>query len=304
MDTLLMTGGTGFIGHHLVPDLLAAGWRVEVLTRDKHRAQRSVPEQAVLIESLAAASAPKAVINLAGENLAQGRWTAARKREMYASRQRVTHAVLDFMRRLATPPSVLISASAVGFYGSGYGSTELDESAAAGDEYQSQLCVDWERAAWRASDELNIRVGLIRTGIVLGRGGGTLAQMLMPFKLGVGGRFGNARQYMPWIHIRDQVRAIAFLLNQATCSGPFNLTAPHPMTNAAFSKALAQVLHRSARMRMPASVLNVLLGEMAHLVLTGQRAVPKRLQEAGFVFEFPKLDAALENVLGRSRPMA
>lgn len=298
MDTVLITGGTGFIGQHLVPDLLAADWRVEVLTRDKRRGEQRSPENAVLVESLTEASEPVAVINLAGENLAGGRWTKARKQEMYASRQRMTRDLLDFMGRCATPPAVLINGSAVGYYGSENGSKEVDETSPAGDEYQSQLCADWETAALRAKDELGVRVCLIRTGIVLGRDGGALAQMLTPFKFGLGGRFGDGQQYMPWIHIRDEVRAIHFLLDERSCTGPYNLTAPHPVTNAEFSKTLANALNRPAIMRMPGPVMKIALGEMAHLILTGQRAVPQRLQEAGFKFQFPELDAAINDLVG------
>lgn len=299
MNTVLITGGTGFIGQHLIPDLLESGWRVEVLTRDAQRARKVVPDQTILMESLAEANEPLAVINLAGENLAEGRWTNARKQEMYASRQRVTQDLLDFMSGLTTPPAVLINGSAVGFYGSEYGAAKIDENTAAGDEYQSKLCADWETTAWRAKDELGVRVCLIRTGVVLGSEAGALAHMLTPFKLGLGGPFGDGQQYMPWIHIRDEVRAIRFLLDEPSCTGAYNLTAPRPVTNRELSKTLARVLHRPAFMRMPEPIMNILLGEMALLLLTGQRAIPNRLHKAGFKFEFPELETALEDLVGR-----
>lgn len=296
MKTVLLTGGTGFIGRHVIPELLTAEWRVEVLTRDVDRARRVLPADVHAIAALSEASEPAAVINLAGENLAAGRWTDTRRREIRESRLRITRDLVEFIAGCDNRPDVLISGSAVGYYGA-RADEVLDEDAAPADEFQSQLCVDWEAEARRA-ETLGVRVCLIRTGIVLGAGDGALAQMLTPFRFGLGGRFGGGRQYMPWIHIRDEVNAIRYLLTESSARGPFNLTAPEPVTNAVFTKTLAHALRRPAVMRMPAPALRLILGDMAHLLLTGQRAVPRALQAAGFEFAFPELGDALDDLVG------
>lgn len=297
MTNVLITGGTGFVGRHLIPDLLADGWRVEVLTRDATEARERLPASVVPIELLSEATPPKAVINLAGENLAAGRWTEARKREMRESRLSITRDLVAFIGACEAKPEVLISGSAVGFYGA-RGDDVLDESEPAGDEFQSQLCADWEAEAVRARDEHGVRVCLIRTGIVLGAGEGALAQMITSFKFGLGGHFGTGRQYMPWIHIRDEIGAIRFLMREASCHGPYNLTAPNPVTNRVFTDTLARVLHRPSFAWMPAPALKLMVGEMAHLLLTGQRAVPRGLEAAGYSFEYSELEAALKDLLG------
>ncbi|AWN16400.1 TIGR01777 family oxidoreductase [Salinisphaera sp. LB1] len=298
MNNVLITGGTGFIGRHLVTDLLADGWTVEVLTRDAAKARRVLPASVVPVESLAQASEPRAVINLAGENLAAGRWTEARKRKMRESRLSVTRDIVDFIGRCHTKPDVLISGSAVGFYGA-RGDDVLDESDPAGNEFQSQLCADWEAAAARARDQYGVRVCFVRTGIVLGKNEGALAQMITPFKFGLGGHFGSGRQYMPWIHVRDEVGAIRFLMRETSCQGAYNLTAPNPVTNRVFTRTLARVLHRPSFAWVPGPALKAMVGEMAHLLLTGQRAVPRALESAGYVFEYRELEAALNDLVGR-----
>lgn len=298
MKTALVTGGTGFVGRYLIADLLADGWQVEVLTRDAARAREVLPAGVVPLESLSAASQPRAVVNLAGENLAGGRWTEARKREMRESRLRITRDLVAFIGRCESPPAVLVSGSAVGFYGA-RGDDVLDESQPAGSEFQSRLCADWEAEAARARDEHGVRVCLIRTGIVLGANDGALAQMITPFKIGLGGRFGSGRQYMPWIHVRDEVGAIRFLMAQSECHGPYNLTGPKPATNRQFTKTLARVLNRPSFAWVPGPVLKIMLGEMAHLLLTGQRAVPRALESAGYAFEFTELETALDALIGR-----
>lgn len=298
MKKALITGGTGFIGRQLCADLLADGWQVEVFTRDAARAQRSLPKDARPLESLHKASEAQAVVNLAGENLADGRWTEARKREMCASRLRVTRELTEVVAGWQAPPEVLISGSAVGYYGA-RGEDVLDENEPPGDEFQSELCVAWEQAARRA-EGVEIRVCRVRTGIVLGAQGGALAQMMPPFKFGLGGHFGSGRQFMPWIHLRDEVRAIRFLIDHEECSGAFNLTAPQPATNREFTAMLARVLHRPKLAWVPAPALKLMVGEMAHLLLTGQRAIPDALQRAGFRFEFETLEAALADLLSEA----
>lgn len=297
MNNVLVTGGTGFIGRHLIPDLLANGWEVEVLTRDAQHARERLPASARPIESLSEASEPQVVINLAGENLAAGRWTEQRKREMRDSRLRVTRDLVAFIGECTAQPEVLISGSAVGYYGA-RGDEILDESKAPADEFQSHLCADWEAEARKAED-YGVRVCRLRTGIVLGAREGALAQMMTPFKLGLGGRFGSGAQYMPWIHIDDEVGAIRFLMDNEQAAGPFNLAAPNPVTNREFTKTLASVLNRPSFAWVPGPVLKTMLGEMAHLLLTGQRAVPSALETAGYRFKFTELKSALNDLVGR-----
>jgi uncharacterized protein (TIGR01777 family) len=296
MNKALVTGGTGFIGRHLCESLLADGWAVQVITRDTAAAAKVLPAGVVPVANIKTAVPADAVINLAGENLADGRWTEARKREMLESRLRITRELTEALGEWEDAPQVLVSGSAVGYYGA-RGDDVLDESEPPGDEFQSELCVAWEQAARRA-EAASIRVCRVRTGIVLGAEDGALAQMITPFKFGLGGHFGTGTQYMPWIHIRDEVRAIRFLIDKPDCSGAFNLTAPEPATNREFTTTLARVLHRPNFAWVPGPALKLMVGEMAHLLLTGQRAVPSALEKAGFTFEFRRLQPALEDLLG------
>ncbi|ERJ20200.1 Cell division inhibitor protein [Salinisphaera shabanensis E1L3A] len=296
MNKALVTGGTGFIGRHLCESLLADGWAVQVITRDTAAAAKVLPAGVVPVADIKTAAPADAVINLAGENLADGRWTEARKREMLESRLRITRELTEALGEWEDAPQVLVSGSAVGYYGA-RGDDVLDESEPPGDEFQSELCVAWEQAARRA-EAASIRVCRVRTGIVLGAEDGALAQMITPFKFGLGGHFGTGTQYMPWIHIRDEVRAIRFLIDKRDCSGAFNLTAPEPATNREFTTTLARVLHRPNFAWVPGPALKLMVGEMAHLLLTGQRAVPSALEKAGFTFEFRRLQPALEDLLG------
>lgn len=297
MKTVLVTGGTGFIGRYLIDTLSVENARIEVLTRDADDAAQFLPSGARAIESLDQASEPQIIVNLAGENLAGGRWTEARKQEMRESRLSITRDLLAFIERCETKPELLISGSAVGYYGA-RGDEVLDESKSAADEFQSHLCEDWEAEALKA-EALGVRVCCIRTGIVLGADEGALAQMITPFKFGLGGHFGSGRQYMPWIHIADEIGAIRFLMDHAECRGPFNLTAPNPATNREFTDTLARVLNRPSFAWVPAFMLKLMLGEMAHLLLTGQRAVPSALEKAGFEHQYPELKTALTQLVGR-----
>ena len=297
MNKALITGGTGFVGRHLCTSLLTDGWSVEVVTRDTTAAARVLPEGAVPVAALKVAQPADVVINLAGENLADGRWTEARKREMRESRLRITRELTEVIGEWPSPPQVLISGSAVGYYGA-RGNDVLDEREPPGDEFQSELCVAWEQAARRA-ETAGVRVCRIRTGIVLGADEGALAKMITPFRFGLGGHFGNGHQFMPWIHIRDEVAAIRFLAENPECSGAFNLTAPRPVSNREFTATLARVLHRPKLAWVPGPMLKLMVGEMAHLLLTGQRAIPDALERAGFNFEFKTLQPALSDLLQR-----
>lgn len=289
---ILITGGTGFIGTALCPLLVKSGHRLSVLTR-----QRGMPDTPGIrwVGRLDEVDAADAVINLAGESLTAGRWNDARKRLFRESRIGTTRALVDWMAARTVPPRVLVSGSAIGYYGP-RDNVPLDETAKHGGDFAAMLCRDWEAEAQRA-EALGTRVCRLRTGIVLGRDGGALARMLPAFRMGMGGPLGNGRQWMSWIHRDDLVRLILWLLETQTFDGACNGTAPRPVTNADFARALGAALHRPARLPMPAPALRLMLGEMASLLLTGQRVLPIRAQAGRFRFRYPELDAALRDVL-------
>ena len=289
---VLITGGTGFIGRAVARALLAQGHAVVVLTRDRARAAKVLPPGTTTVDTWAGL-APDAVVNLAGENLGAHRWNAARKRAFMESRAGLTRALVAWMATLPRKPAVLVSGSAVGYYGA-RGDEPLTEDAPPGNEYQSELCAQWEAAA-RGAEALGVRVCRVRTGIVLGRGG-ALAAMKLPFMLGLGGHLGDGAQWMSWIHRDDMVALILWLLAGESRAGAWNATAPAPATNRQFARALAASLHRPALFPMPAPVVRLLVGEMAHLLLTGQRVLPARAQAEGFSFRHPDLRAALDAV--------
>jgi uncharacterized protein (TIGR01777 family) len=237
-----------------------------------------------------------AVVHLAGEGIASRRWSARQKERILRSRVDGTRLLVDGLRSLKQKPSVLVSSSAVGYYGP-RGDEVLDESAPPGSTFLSEVCKEWEAEASKAA-ELGIRVVLLRTGVVLARDGGALSKMLPPFRVGVGGRLGSGRQWMSWIHLADLVGAVRFAIEAPALSGPVNATAPTPVTNRDFSKVLGRVLHRPSLFAVPAPALRLAVGEMANeLLLTGQRAIPKKLLEAGFAFRFANLEPALHDLL-------
>ena len=291
----LITGGSGFIGSALCRSLIADGHRVTVLTRDIERARTRVPEAVFLIDRLDFAEDVGAVVNLAGENLAGGRWTSARKHEFVGSRIGTTKRLLDWIERQERAPGVLVSGSAIGWYGPA-GDEELDEDADAGNDFSAHLCRDWEAEAVKA-EALGVRVCRLRTGIVLGTEGGALRKMLLPFRAGIGGRMGSGRQWMSWIARADIVALIRWLIDHDSTRGAYNGTAPAAVTNAEFARALGAALHRPAALPTPAFALRLLFGEMADILLTGQRVVPKRATAEGFKFKYPELPSALSSVL-------
>jgi uncharacterized protein (TIGR01777 family) len=291
----LITGGSGFIGSALCRSLVADGHRVTVLTRDIERARGRVPEAVFLIDRLDFAENIDAVVNLAGENLAGGRWTAARKHEFVGSRIGTTKRLLDWIDRQDAAPAVLVSGSAIGWYGP-RGDEELDEDADIGNDFSAHLCRDWEAEASKA-EALGVRVCCVRTGIVLGADGGALKKMLLPFRAGIGGRMGSGRQWMSWIARADIVALIRWLIDHDSARGAYNGTAPAAVTNAEFARALGAALHRPALLPTPAFALRLLFGEMADILLTGQRVVPKRATAEGFKFKYPELPSALSSVL-------
>lgn len=296
---ILITGGTGFIGRALCRSLLRQGHGLTVLSRQPAQRVRRLCGEAVTpisgFDALSRQSPCDAVVNLAGEPIAAARWSDARKKLLWDSRVRLTGDLVDFMADLDKPPSVLISGSAVGYYGD-RGDTVLDEGSDAADDFSHRLCDAWEEAARRACD-LGVRVCLLRTGLVVGRGGGFLQRMLPLFRLGLGGRIGSGRQWMSWIHLDDYIALTGHLLAGTHSSGVFNGTAPHPVTNLEFTATLARLLHRPAPLPVPAFLLGLTFGEMAQLLLGGQRVVPARPLAEGFQFRHERLESALRAVL-------
>ncbi|MBB3675720.1 TIGR01777 family oxidoreductase [Modestobacter versicolor] len=294
-----VTGSSGLIGPELVRALRTEGHEVLRLVRrtprtaDEHRwepAHHRIPPG--LLDDV------DAVVNLAGVGVADRPWTAKRKREVLASRVDSTATVSQALAQaVAAAPGrerVLLSASAVGWYGD-TGDRVVDETVPAGDDFLARVCVEWEAATGPAV-AAGVRVATLRTGLVLARGG-LLGRLLPLFRLGLGAQLGNGRQYMPWISLRDEVDAIVFLLT-APVSGPVNLTAPEPVTNSVFTEALASAVHRRAFLTAPATVMRLGLGELARVaLLSGQRAVPAALQQAGFAHTHPDLPSALQAVV-------
>jgi uncharacterized protein (TIGR01777 family) len=235
-----------------------------------------------------------AVINLAGEPIADKRWTEEQKQLLCSSRWNITEKLVELIRNSHTPPSVLISGSAVGYYGD-LGEVVVTEEEPPHNEFTHKLCAQWERIASAAQSD-RTRVCLLRTGVVLAPKGGILGKMLPPFRLGLGGPIGNGRQYLAWIHIDDMVNGILWLLDN-DLRGPFNMVAPYPVRNEQFAHALGHALHRPAILRVPATVIRLMMGEASVLVLGGQRALPKRLEAASFAFRWYELEEALGDVV-------
>ncbi|MFQ5937099.1 MAG: TIGR01777 family oxidoreductase [Acidiferrobacterales bacterium] len=295
---ILVSGGSGFIGRALCTRLINEGHRVMVLTRDRGRTRLVLSDKVATIESLGeitGKSAPQAIVNLAGLSLGSGRWNDALKQEFIASRVDVTRALVNHISVLPQKPRVMVSGSAVGYYGA-RGDELLDETAAPGNEYQSDLCKAWEAEALKAQSQ-GVRVCIFRSGVVLGAGGGALSSLLPAFRLGLGGYVGSGRQWMSWIHMADLLGIILFLTASESLSGAFNSTAPNPETNRNFARTLGGVMHRPSIMQAPGWLVRLGVGEMAHLYLTGQKVIPKRLLDAGYKFQYPELRAALEDVL-------
>ena len=295
---ILLTGATGFIGQYLVPHLQQQGHEPILWVRSVKKAHQLYHNKVRCINELSTITQTDTidgVINLAGEPIVDRRWSEQRKQQLIDSRVGITNTLVDWIAQRNTKPEVLVSGSAVGYYGDQQDS-KLDEHSQPVDGFAHQLCAAWEAAAQRAADS-GVRVCFIRTGLVLGRGGGILQKMRLPFSLGLGGIIGSGEQWMSWIHIDDEVAAITKLLTDTACVGGYNLTAPQAVTNEQFTRTLAQVLHRPAFFRTPACLLQFILGERAELLLQGQRVYPQRLLDAGFSFTFTDLAAALRQLL-------
>lgn len=294
---ILVTGGTGLIGGHLVPRLQELGHQVTVLTRRPDNARGKLNDRVTLwdtLEDKQNLDGIDAVINLAGEPIADKRWTTEQKERLCQSRWRITQKLADLINASEMPPSVLISGSAAGYYGD-LGEVVVTEEEPPHNEFTHKLCARWEQIACEAQSD-RTRVCLLRTGVVLAPKGGILGKMIPPFRLGLGGPIGNGRQYLAWIHIDDMVNAILWLLDN-DLRGPFNMVSPYPVRNEQFAHALGYALQRPAILRVPATVIRLLMGESSVLVLGGQRALPKRLEAAGFPFRWYDLEEALADVI-------
>lgn len=298
---VLITGGTGFIGTALATRLLEMGVDVAVLTRDRERARRHFRERVHAVEDLGelggegAAAFPEVIVNLAGKNLGSERWNARVKRELVASRVDTTLRVLRYVAETPRRPRLLISGSAVGYYGA-RGDEPLTEEAPPGDEFQSRLCVQWEQAALEAG-RLGVRVCLSRTGVVMGPGGGLLSGLVPLFRKGLGAIVAGGGQWVSWIHIDDLVDRFLRFMREEDLEGAFNNTAPEPVTHREFSRTLGEVLGRPVLLRVPAWVQRLLVGEMARLQVTGQRVVPARHLADGVRYRHPALRSALQAAL-------
>lgn len=304
---IIITGGTGLIGSKLATRLAAANYEVIILTRNPVQAT-GLPQgvRAVQWDAKTAqgwgelVDGAKAIVNLAGASIAgdgfiPSRWTEKRKKLILDSRVQAGQAVVTAVNAAAIKPQVIIQSSAVGYYGP-HGDERLTESTASGQDFLAQVCVAWEKTIQPVATQ-GVRLVTIRTGVVLSTQGGAFPLLLLPHKLFVGGPMGSGKQYLPWIHIADEVRAIQFLIENTQAHGPFNLCTPEPVTNRAMSKAIGKAIGRPSLLPVPGFALKLLLGEAASLVLDGQRQVPDKLQAAGFTFNHPDLVPAIRHLV-------
>ena len=294
---ILVTGATGLVGSALVPCLPPAAMRWCGWDGRRRRPATSAGTRTPDVLEAGALEGFDGVVHLAGENIASGRWTAERKRRIKDSRVNGTRLLAETLAALERPPRVLVSASAIGFYGD-RGDEELTEESAAGSGFLSEVCREWE-AATEAAEGKGIRVVHARLGVVLGRDGGALAKMLTPFRLGVGGVIGNGAQYMSWITLDDTVAAIDQLLSTDSAAGPVNVVAPSPVTNREFTRTLGRVLRRPTLFPMPGFAARLAFGEMADaLLLASTRVKPAGLLDSGYAFRHGSLEEGLRHVLG------
>ncbi|MBE0637503.1 MAG: TIGR01777 family protein [Bacteroidales bacterium] len=299
---IILIGATGFIGQQLVKNLSSKKHHLTIVSRNKAKAEKIFLNHSdfagwdgrdpkALTDII---NCSDAVINLAGESIAGGRWTDKRKQQILSSRIQSTKAVVNAINEADKKPKVLIQASAVGYYGADNIRT-FDENSSAGKGFLADVTVQWEQAAKEL--DKSVRVVFLRTGVVLDYNGGALPKMAMPFKLGIGGHIGLGKQWFSWIHIDDEVRAIEFLLENENAFGPFNLTAPEPVTMKEFSKTLGKALKRPSWLHVPSFAIKLLMGKMGEeMLLSGQRVVPKKLMELGFTFRYTIVFDALKSI--------
>jgi uncharacterized protein (TIGR01777 family) len=307
---IVIAGGTGFLGSPLAEAYAEEGHDVRVLTRSlapgeaRHDSGTGVPGITRVGWKPDGQSGPwahvlegaDAVINLAGESIGDGRWSPTRKAAIRDSRILATRSLASAIRGAVSPPRVFISGSAVGYYGDA-GDDAKTEASAPGDDFLSHVCEDWEQEA-RKAERPDMRFVIIRTGVVIERSGGALKKMLTPFRLFVGGPIGSGRQYMSWIHRHDWIEMVRWIVATRDASGAINVTAPHPVRNREFARALGRALRRPAFMPTPATALRVAIGEFANYLVTGQRVIPARAQALGYHFRYPEIDIAMRGIFG------
>ena len=302
---ILVPGGTGLIGNAFTKMLVADGDQVWVLSRNPEKARTPLGVKVFRWDGQISQGwshlleQADAVVNLSGENLAASSWTAERKRLILVSRVETGQAIVAALKNTSNKPKVFMQASAIGYYGPG-DDRILDETSPIGQDFLAQICGQWESST-QSVEEMGIRRVVIRTGLVQTAQGGMLPRLVLPFRLFVGGPLGNGQQWWPWIHLRDQVNAMIFLLKNPAAQGAFNLTAPEPVRMGEFGKTLGKVLRRPYWFPVPAIGMKLLLGEMSKIVLEGQRAVPRRLLDLGYHFHFTQLEPALHDLLDKTR---
>lgn len=301
---VIITGGTGFIGRFLCRSLSDANHEIIVLSRNIEFANKMFGETATPVfwdgkttaGWLAHVDGANAIINLAGENIGSGKWTQKKKQLLLQSRLQAGKAIVAAIRQVRTKPEVLLQASGIGIYGD-RGDDLLDETASPGRGFLPELARDWERSAEDVA-EMGVRLVYLRTGVVLAKEADFIKRVLLPFRLFVGGHMGNGKQWLSWIHLDDEVRAIKFLLERNDLTGAFNLSALNPLTYKDFFKTMGNLMHRPSWFHVPGFLLRFALGQMAEeLILTGQRAIPKKLSDAGFEFNYPDIESALTDIL-------
>jgi uncharacterized protein (TIGR01777 family) len=293
---ILITGGSGFIGRSLCKRLKQDGHQLVLLTRTPNKIAKSFKAIKCLSE-LNGDEKFEVVINLAGEPIADKNWSQAQKQIITQSRLEITQTLVNYFKSVEHKPKLFISGSAIGYYGNKQAELAVDESMQGDQSFSSQLCQQWESIAMQA-EQSGVRTCLLRTGIVLGHSGGALAKMLPAFKFGLGGKIGDGKQWMSWIHIEDLVGIILFCIEHESLKGPINATAPQPATNKQFSQTLGKALNRPTFISMPAFVIKTLLGEMGQaLLLEGSRVLPTKILNAGFNFQYRDLEGAILNVL-------
>ena len=295
---IFITGGTGFIGSALTKCLVEQGHAVTVLSRTPDKVEAICGSNVKALDSLSQLKAEdnyQVIINLAGAPIVDARWSKSRKQLIRESRVGLTEQLINCIARMTVKPVLLISGSAIGYYGN-QGDAIITELSALHQDFSGQLCADWEAAAEQAK-QYGVRVCLIRTGLVIGNGGGFLQRMLLPFSLGLGGRLGDGQQWMSWIHRQDWINVVLAMMTDSTMQGAYNATVPNPVTNVEFTRILAQCLNRPTLLPVPALLLKLLLGERSELVLGSQRVMPERLLEQGFTFQYNELAVALNEAL-------
>ncbi len=299
---VIITGGSGLIGRELTATLAYAGHEVIVLSREPSRVE-DLPLKAKAVEWDGAtpdgwgelANGADAIVNLAGANISAGRWTAARKQRLRDSRVNAGKAVVEAVRAAVNKPRVVVQASAVGYYG-WRGNEDITESTSAGTGFLAQLCKDWE-ASTAAVEELGVRRIVARTGVVLSPDGGALPRMMGPCRFFLGGPLGDGKQWFPWIHFTDEANALKFFIESDSASGAYNLCAPTPVTNGEFCRILSRRMRRPSWLAVPGFVLRLLFGEMADVLLKGQKQIPRHLQRSSFKFIYSTVDAALKDIV-------